>query len=45
MLRLVPLAHVRADFRLRKLADGAPEQLLLFGQSEIHVRKNDIMEV
>ena len=36
MLRLVPLADVRADFGLGELADGAAQQLLLFGQPEVH---------
>ena len=45
MLRVVPLPHVRADFRVRELADGAPEQLLLLGQAEIHRMKNDIMSL
>ena len=36
VLRLVPLAHVRADFGLGELADAAAQQLLLFGQAEVH---------
>ena len=36
MLRLVPLADVRANFGLRELADAAAQQFLLFGQPEVH---------
>ena len=38
MLRLVPLPDVRTHLGLRKLAHGAPEQLLLLGQPEVHIR-------
>ena len=36
VLRLVPLADVRADLGFGELAHAAPEQLLLFGQPEVH---------
>ena len=36
MLRLVPLADVRADFGLRELANAAAQQLLIRGQPEVH---------
>ncbi len=36
MLRLVPFAHVRADFSFGELAHGAAQQLLLFGGTEVH---------
>src|SRR5439155_17670803 len=38
MLILIPVADVRADFGLRELADGAPQQLLLLGQPTVHER-------
>jgi len=43
VLRLIPLHHVRANLGFRKLAHGAPEQLLIRRQAEIHHVKNDIM--
>ena len=36
VLRLVPLADVRPDFGFGELANAAAQQLLLFGQPEIH---------
>ena len=36
VLRLVPLHDVRPDLGFGELADGAPQQLLLVGQTEIH---------
>ena len=36
MLRVVPLAHVRANLGLGELTDGLTKELLLVGESEIH---------
>src|SRR4029079_14735217 len=36
MLRFVPLADMRANLRLRKLANASTKKLLLFGQPEVH---------
>ena len=40
VLRLIPLAHVRADFGLGELADAAAQQLLLRGQTKVHRRSD-----
>ena len=40
LLRLIPLAHVRADLGLGELADAAAQQLLLRGQTKVHRRSD-----
>ena len=44
-LRLVPLANERTDFALGELANALAQELLLVGQSEVHVAARGVRRV